>query len=77
MNNEEIKILQHAAIDLLKKLIAITSFSKEEDKTASAIEHFYNQKMYQQKDFSIIFGQRINIMVKQNQLFFLIPITIQ
>ncbi|HEV8079981.1 MAG TPA: M20 family metallo-hydrolase [Chitinophagaceae bacterium] len=44
MNNEELNILQSDAIDLLKKLIAIPSFSKEEDKTAAAIELFLQSK---------------------------------
>ncbi|MEP6675377.1 MAG: M20 family metallo-hydrolase [Ferruginibacter sp.] len=38
--NDSIKILQQDAIGLLKELIAIPSFSKEEDKTADAIENF-------------------------------------
>jgi len=44
MNNEDVNILQSDAIDLLKKLIAIPSFSKEEDKTAAAIELFLQSK---------------------------------
>jgi len=38
MNNEQISILQNDAIVLLKQLIAIPSFSKEEDNTADLIE---------------------------------------
>jgi hypothetical protein len=32
--------LHHKAIDLLKQLISIPSFRKEEDKTAALIKHF-------------------------------------
>ncbi len=44
MNNEDLNILQSDAIDLLKELIAIPSFSKEEDKTASVIAEFLQSK---------------------------------
>lgn len=44
MSKEDLHILQRDAIGLLKKLIAIPSFSKEEDKTASAIEQFLQSK---------------------------------
>ena len=44
MSNVDIHILQHDAIDLLKKLIATPSFSKEEDKTADIIEQFLRSK---------------------------------
>ena len=44
MNNEDLNILQSEAIDLLKELIAIPSFSKEEDKSAAAIEQFLQKK---------------------------------
>src|SRR5438046_1006048 len=44
MSNEDLHILQSDAIDLLKKLIATPSFSKEEDKTASLIEQFLQSK---------------------------------
>lgn len=44
MSNEDLHILQSDAIDLLKKLIAISSFSKEEDKTASLIDQFLQSK---------------------------------
>lgn len=36
--------LQKDSLDLLKKLISIQSFSKEEDKTADAIEEFLQQR---------------------------------
>src|SRR6185437_7828797 len=36
--------LYSGAIDLLKQLIAIPSFSKEEDKTAACLESFFQQK---------------------------------
>ena len=38
--NKDITILQQAAIELLKELIAVPSFSKEEERTASTIEKF-------------------------------------
>src|SRR5687768_14993465 len=44
MGNEDLHILQNDAIDLLKKLIATPSFSKEEDKTADSIEQFLSSK---------------------------------
>jgi acetylornithine deacetylase len=44
MNNEDLNIIYKDAIDLLKKLIATPSFSKEEDKTASLIEEFLQSK---------------------------------
>ena len=44
MSKEDLHILQNDAIDLLKNLIAIPSFSKEEDKTASLIEQFLQSK---------------------------------
>ena len=44
MNNEALHIFYSDAIDLLKKLIATPSFSKEEDKTADIIEQFLGSK---------------------------------
>ena len=44
MKNEDLHIIYSDAIDLLKKLIATPSFSKEEDKTASLIEEFLQSK---------------------------------
>ena len=49
----DIKILQEQAIELLKQLIKIPSFSKEEDKTADLIEKFL-------KDNGIDAHRRIN-----------------
>jgi acetylornithine deacetylase len=40
MNEQQLQILAGKAHDLLKQLIAIPSFSKEEDQTAAAIETF-------------------------------------
>ncbi|MDQ6757665.1 MAG: M20/M25/M40 family metallo-hydrolase, partial [Bacteroidota bacterium] len=40
----DLKIMQQDAIDLLKKLIATPSFSKEEDNTALLIEQFLQTK---------------------------------
>ncbi len=44
MNNNDLNILQSEAIDLLKKLIATPSFSKDENNTASLIEEFLQSK---------------------------------
>ena len=44
MKNEDLHIIQKDAIDLLKKLVATPSFSKEEDKTALLIEEFLQSK---------------------------------
>lgn len=46
MNSKQtnIEVLYSDSIDLLKQLIAIPSFSKEEDKTAACLEAFFQQK---------------------------------
>ena len=44
MNSEDVHILQNDAMDLLKRLIATPSFSKEEDKTADIIDQFLRSK---------------------------------
>jgi acetylornithine deacetylase len=44
INEEILSILQQEAINLLKKLIATPSFSKEENKTADIIEEFLKSK---------------------------------
>lgn len=41
---DEIKLLYKEAVDLLKQLITIPSFSREEDRTADCIAHFFNKK---------------------------------
>ncbi|HLD51962.1 MAG TPA: M20 family metallo-hydrolase [Sediminibacterium sp.] len=41
---DEIKLLYKEAVDLLKQLITIPSFSKEEDQTADCIAQFFNKK---------------------------------
>lgn len=41
---DEIKLLYKEAVDLLKQLIAIPSFSKEEDQTADCIAQFLSKK---------------------------------
>ncbi|MEN9458502.1 MAG: hypothetical protein RL135_1080, partial [Bacteroidota bacterium] len=41
---DDIKILYKEAVDLLKQLIAIPSFSREEEKTAACISQFFNKK---------------------------------
>ncbi|NQW78320.1 MAG: M20 family metallo-hydrolase [Chitinophagaceae bacterium] len=43
-HNTNTSVLQKDAIDLLKKLIAIPSFSKEEDKTALLLTQFFTDK---------------------------------
>lgn len=43
----EVKILQQKALQLLKSLIAIPSFSKEESATADCIEAFFDQEQVQ------------------------------
>jgi len=43
MSNDNLHTLQQSAIDLLKQLITIPSFSKEEDKTAEAICTYLQQ----------------------------------
>lgn len=40
----DIELLQKDSLALLKQLISIQSFSKEEDKTADAIEHFLQER---------------------------------
>ncbi|MEP6699703.1 MAG: M20 family metallo-hydrolase [Bacteroidota bacterium] len=42
--NKDITILQQAAIELLKELITIPSFSKEEEQTANIIEKFLSAR---------------------------------
>ena len=44
MSNENINILQDEAIELLKKLIATPSFSREEDRTSEILEKFFQKK---------------------------------
>ena len=44
IHNTNTSVLQKDAIDLLKKLIAIPSFSKEEDKTALLLTHFFTDR---------------------------------
>ncbi|MEP6596720.1 MAG: M20 family metallo-hydrolase [Ginsengibacter sp.] len=44
INKSDLSILQQDAIELLKKLIATPSFSKEEDITADLIENFLESK---------------------------------
>lgn len=43
-NNNTISVLQKDALDLLKTLIAIPSFSKEEDKTAQVLVQFFTDR---------------------------------
>ncbi|HPH37365.1 MAG TPA: acetylornithine deacetylase, partial [Sediminibacterium sp.] len=41
---DEIKLLYKEAVGLLKQLIAIPSFSREEERTAACIAQFLNKK---------------------------------
>ena len=54
--------LTQKAIDLLKELISIQSFSSEEDKTADAIENWF-------KSFNIPFKRHINNVYAVNKYF--------
>lgn len=58
------EILTEKAIDLLKKLICIPSFSGEEDKTGDAIEEFLRGFGVKPKDSTITFMLSINILMK-------------
>jgi acetylornithine deacetylase len=42
--NEKLAILQNDAIELLKKLIATPSFSREEDQTCAILEKFFRER---------------------------------
>ena len=44
IHNTNTSVLQKEATDLLKKLIAIPSFSKEEDKTALLLTQFFTDR---------------------------------
>lgn len=50
LDNALINGLQKDAIDLLKSLIAIPSFSKEEDKTAVILIDFLRREKLKRKD---------------------------
>ena len=54
--------LQEEAIDLLKELIAIPSYSKEEDKTADLIKNFFTEK-------EILFCEKLNNVWAFNKCF--------
>lgn len=58
----EQKALTEKAIDLLKELISLQSFSSEEDKTADAIENWF-------KSFDIAFKRKINNVFAVNKHF--------
>lgn len=58
----EQKALTEKAIELLKELISIQSFSSEEDKTADAIENWF-------KSFDIPFERKINNVFAVNKHF--------
>lgn len=57
-----IEILYTDAVELLKKLIVTPSFSKEEDKTADIIEHFFTSK-------NIPFNRSLNNVWAVNKYF--------
>ena len=69
MKNEEIQILQAESISLLKKLISIPSFSKQEDNTATVIEEFLLKK-------KIIVNRLCNNIWVKNKFFDLNSISI-
>jgi len=52
LNHEIINLLHKEAIDLLKSLIAIPSFSKEENKTADVLVHFFQARKIKTERFS-------------------------
>jgi len=60
--NENLSDIQAKAIYLLKELIAIPSFSKEEDKTASCIEIFL-------RSFNIVSEKHLNNIWARNKYF--------
>lgn len=49
--NEDLNILQNYAIDLLKQLIATSSFSKEENKTADILQDFFSEREIKSERF--------------------------
>jgi len=62
MSEQNINALQNEAIDLLKKLIATPSFSREEDKIAGIIEEFL-------REHSIITNRHLNNVWTRNKYF--------
>ncbi|MBO9634234.1 MAG: M20 family metallo-hydrolase [Chitinophagaceae bacterium] len=51
MNNQSLQHLQHSVIELLKQLIAMPSFSKEEEGTAAIIKLFLEERGIEAKQF--------------------------
>ena len=68
MNEQTLHMLHEDAINLLKKLIATPSLSKEEDETAEIIQHFLESKTVVTHQY--LFGQRIHILMKASLLFY-------
>ncbi len=62
MKNEDFHIIHNDPIDLLKKLIATPSFSKEEDKTAFLIEEYFQSK-------NVIAERFLNNVFAKNKFF--------
>jgi acetylornithine deacetylase len=62
MNNEQLNILYSDAVNLLKKLIATPSLSKEEEETAEIIETFLSSK-------GVITHQYLNNIWAKNKYF--------
>jgi acetylornithine deacetylase len=62
MTDLNINLLQKKAIELLKQLISIPSFSREEEKTADLIENFL-------KDQGIIVARHLNNIWARNKFF--------
>lgn len=65
------------AVELLKQLISIPSFSKEEDKTADLIEKYLQEKGVKQIVKRIIFGHLMRIFHPKNLSFCSILTTIR
>ncbi|MCW3087302.1 MAG: family metallo-hydrolase [Sediminibacterium sp.] len=62
MESNAVSILQQKTLDLLKQLITIPSFSKEEDQTASLLEEFL-------KDSGVTVSRHLNNIWAKNQYF--------
>ena len=62
--------LTTAAIDLLKDLIKIPSFSKQEDKTAMRIGDWFDNYGIPYEKFGNNLWAKIKTLIHQNQLFF-------
>ena len=59
--------LTTAAIDLLKDLIAIPSFSQEEEKTADRIGQWFDN-LYTLQESTTTFGHKTKLLIRNNLL---------